>query len=155
MRFVETPRIVAASAGVSVHIGCEPMAPEEQPLPAGGPAPPAPGSLTQRRHGDFVPGDPGTALPVLDLAVLEEEARDRLPPAVADYYAGGAERETTLQEAQPACRAWRLRPRVLRGGSAVSVATSLLGADVATPVGVAPWAYQALAHPDGECGTAR
>jgi 4-hydroxymandelate oxidase len=92
---------------------------------------------------------------VLDLAVLEEAARDLLPPAVADYYAGGAEGETTLQEANPAWRAWRLRPRVLRGGGAVSVATSLLGSDVATPVGVAPWAYHALAHPDGECGTAR
>jgi 4-hydroxymandelate oxidase len=48
-----------------------------------------------------------------------------------------------------------LRPRVLRGVSTVSLTTSLLGTHVATPIGVAPWAYQAMAHPDGERGTAR
>jgi 4-hydroxymandelate oxidase len=44
---------------------------------------------------------------------------------------------------------------VLSGLSAVRLGTSLLGSDVRTPIGVAPWAFQALAHPDGERGSAR
>jgi 4-hydroxymandelate oxidase len=92
---------------------------------------------------------------VLDLAALEARARETLDEEVYDFYAGGAETETTLGEATPAWRRWRLRPRVLRGVSAVRLGTSLLGTEVGTPIGVAPWAYQAMAHPEGELGTAR
>jgi 4-hydroxymandelate oxidase len=99
-------------------------------------------------HSSTVPGQ-------LDLAALEEQARGLLPPSVADYYAGGAEGETTLAEAPASWRSWRLRPRVLRGVSAVRLATSLLGSEVRTPIGVAPWAYQAMASPEGERGSAR
>ncbi len=136
------------------------MAPQEHrrtpdPLhPAGGRA----GAQTapaQRRRGEELPDDPGTRPELLDLGALEERARELLGPEVADYYAGGAEAEVTLREATPAWRSWRLRPRVLTGVSAVRLGTTLLGSEVATPVGVAPWAYQALAHPDGERGTAR
>jgi 4-hydroxymandelate oxidase len=101
------------------------------------------------------PDDPDARPALLDLAEKEEHARERLGQEVYDYYAGGAEAETTLGEATAAWRSWRLRPRVLRGVAAVRLATSLLGTDVATPVGVAPWAYQKLAHPDGEAATAR
>jgi 4-hydroxymandelate oxidase len=92
-----------------------------------------------------LPGAPGAPSAgddpaLLDLTALEEEARGILPPAVVDYYAGGAEDETTLAEATAAWRAWRLRPRVLRGISSVRLATTVLGSEVATPVGVAPWA---------------
>ena len=97
------------------------------------------------------PDDPA----LLDLAALEEAARGLLPPGVADYYAGGAEAEITLGEATAAWRSWRLRPRVLRGISAVRLGTTLLGSEVRTPIGVAPLAYQSLAHPDGERGCAR
>jgi 4-hydroxymandelate oxidase len=110
------------------------------------------GAPAQRRHGE-VPAD--GAAERLDLAALELRARELMAPDVADYYAGGAESEVTLREATPAWRSWRLRPRVLTGVSAVRLGTTLLGADVATPVGVAPWAYQALAHPGGERATAR
>ena len=92
---------------------------------------------------------------LFDAAALEQQARDRLPADVFDYYAGGAGLETTLREAPSAWARWRLRPHVLRGVSTVDLRTTLLGSDVATPIGVAPWAYQALAHPDGERATAR
>jgi 4-hydroxymandelate oxidase len=95
------------------------------------------------------------AVDQLDLPALEEQARGLLPQAVADYYAGGAETETTLREAPLAWRSWRLRPRVLAGVQAVDVSTSLLGTEVRTPIGVAPWAYQAMAHAEGERGTAK
>jgi 4-hydroxymandelate oxidase len=116
-------------------------------------APADPPSTVPGRHTRSVPDPADPAL--LDLAALEEEAHGVLPPAVADYYAGGAEAEITLGEATAAWRSWRLRPRVLRGAPAVRLATSLLGSEVGTPVGVAPWAYQAMAHPDGERGSAR
>jgi 4-hydroxymandelate oxidase len=112
-----------------------------------------------------VPGQPrgaageetpeGHEPPYLDLRRLEEEARERLPAGVFHYYAGGSESETTMAEAPGAWRAWRLRPRVLRGVTAVRLETELLGSLVRTPIGVAPWAYQSMAHPDGELATAR
>lgn len=109
----------------------------------------------RRAPGDATPEDPGAEPPFLDLDRLEAAARDRLPADVYDYYAGGSETETTLREAPGAWRSWRLRPRVLRGVSTVALGTELLGSAVRTPVGVAPWAYQGMAHPDGELATAR
>ena len=101
------------------------------------------------------PDDPDRGPALLDLDALEQRARELLPADVFDYYAGGAGTETTLAEAPAAWRTWRLRPHVLRGVSAVQLGTTLLGTEVATPVGVAPWAYQGMAHPDGELATAR
>lgn len=49
----------------------------------------------------------------------------------------------------------RLRPHVLVDVVAVTTATSVLGAEVATPVLVAPTAFQRPAPPDGEVATAR
>src|SRR5215212_3302225 len=120
------------------------MAPEQTPSTV-------PGAPGLHARGAEAFDDPA----LLDLPALESRALGVLPPAVADYYAGGAESEITLREATPAWRAWRLRPRVLRGVAAVHLGTSLLGTEVRTPIGVAPWAYQSLAHPDGERGTAR
>jgi 4-hydroxymandelate oxidase len=114
--------------------------------------------LTQRQRSSdepALPDEPGRELPFLDLAALEAQARERLPVDVFDYYAGGSGAETTLAEAPLAWRAWRLRPRVLRAVDTVALGTSLLGTEVATPIGVAPWAYQGMAHPDGERATAR
>jgi 4-hydroxymandelate oxidase len=113
------------------------------------------GAPGQRRRSPGVPEDPGARPDFLDLDGLEAQARELLSETVADYYAGGAESETTVREATGAWRSWRLRPRVLRGVGAVDLGTTLLGTDVGTPIGVAPWAYQAMASPEGECGTAR
>jgi 4-hydroxymandelate oxidase len=130
--------------------------PAELPTPDPGTVPGRPlggtGAPAQRRRGERAPDVPPEHL---DLTALEARAREVLAPDVADYYAGGAEDEITLHEATPAWRSWRLRPRVLTGVSAVRLRTTLLGSEVATPVGVAPWAYQALAHRDGERATAR
>jgi 4-hydroxymandelate oxidase len=128
------------------------MAPDDGAPTAPGTDAPGTGPLAQRRRG----AAPSDAPPQwLDLAALEADALAVLPPDVGDYYAGGAGSETTLAEATGAWRAWRLRPHVLRGVRAVDLRTSLLGTDVTTPVAVAPWAYQAMAHPDGERATAR
>ena len=90
----------------------------------------------------------------MDLAALEEQARELLPPAVYDYFAGGSFDELTLAANVADWARLRLRPRVLRDVSAVSTATTVLGTPVAAPVLVAPTAFQRMAHPDGEAATA-
>ena len=85
----------------------------------------------------------------------EPAARDLLPPEVYDYYAGGAGDEWTLAENRRALDRWVIRPRMLTGSYPPDPSTELLGARVSFPVLVAPWAYQRMAHPDGELATAR
>ncbi len=57
-------------------------------------------------------------------------------------------------EAREAWRGYRLRPRVLTDVTHVDTSVELFGRRVATPVLVAPMAFQALAHPDAERATA-
>lgn len=85
----------------------------------------------------------------------EPVAKEKLPPDVYDYYAGGAGDERTLEENLRAFGRWVLRPRFLRGSGFPDTSTELLGTRVEFPVLVAPWAYQRRAHPDGERGTVR
>ena len=86
---------------------------------------------------------------------FEPAAREVLAPDVYDYYAGGAGDEWTLGENRRAFDRWVIRPRVLRGVYPPDPSTEILGTHVDFPVLVAPWAYQQLAHPDGELATAR
>jgi 4-hydroxymandelate oxidase len=85
---------------------------------------------------------------------LEHRAREFLPPAVYDYYAGGAGRERTLRANEKAWQHSWLAPRVLRDVSAVHTGTQLLGTALATPVCVTPTAFHRLAHPAGELASA-
>jgi 4-hydroxymandelate oxidase len=85
----------------------------------------------------------------------EPAARERLPREVYDYYAGGAGDEWTLAENRRAFGRWVLRPRFLRAADEPDPSSSVLGIPVSMPVLVAPWAYQRMAHPDGELATAR
>jgi (S)-2-hydroxy-acid oxidase len=93
-----------------------------------------------------------TPLSVADYAVLAEE---RLDPGAWAYVEGGSGDEWTLRENRAAFERWTFRPRVLCDVSDVSTATTVLGSSIASPVLVAPVAYQQLYHPDGECATAR
>lgn len=93
--------------------------------------------------GDF--GDP---------AEMERRARAELPPAVYDYFAGGAGREITLADNTAAWTRWRLWPRTLAGVGHVSTRVRIGGLDLEAPVLVAPMGYQALAHPEGEVAMA-
>lgn len=91
----------------------------------------------------------------LNLAEYEARARERLPAGARDYIFGGAGDEITLRENLAAFARLRLLPRVLVDVSRVDASTSVLGQRVATPVLLAPTAFQSLAHPDGELATAR
>jgi 4-hydroxymandelate oxidase len=92
---------------------------------------------------------------LLDLDALEDQAREALDRGVYDYVAGGADDEWTLGDNRAAWDRVRLLPRVLRDVSRVETTTTLLGTPVASPLGVAPTAFQRLVHPDGECAMAR
>jgi 4-hydroxymandelate oxidase len=91
----------------------------------------------------------------MDLGELEARARELLGPGPYDYIAGGAGQETTLAENEAAWGRLRLRPRVLRDVAKVSTTTTLLGAELPSPIGIAPSAFHRIAHPDGEAATAR
>ena len=93
--------------------------------------------------------------PPLVLGDVEALASARLPPFWAEYVAGGAGDERTLRANVEAFSAWRPRQRVLTGVGSVDTSVTLLGQDVASPVVVAPVAYQGLMHADGELGMAR
>jgi 4-hydroxymandelate oxidase len=91
----------------------------------------------------------------ISLHVLDAEARARLDPAVYDFFAGGADDEITLRSNEAAFSRIGLVPRVLRGNLNKSLELEVLGCRASMPVFIAPTAFQRLAHPEGECATAR
>jgi 4-hydroxymandelate oxidase len=93
--------------------------------------------------------------PLVDLRDLAVEAERRLDPDHWDFFAGGAGDERTLRANETAFDAYRILPRVLRGGGGRDLRTGLLGDELALPVLVAPTAFHRLAHPDGEAACAR
>jgi 4-hydroxymandelate oxidase len=99
----------------------------------------------------------GSAPLVTDLSLedMEQEARRAIGEMAYAYYAGGADDERLLEGNVAAWGRWQLHPHVLAGLAQVSTATTLLGSPVESPIVVAPTAIQGLAHPDGECATAR
>jgi len=82
-------------------------------------------------------------------------ARDRLPAEVWDYVEGGAGAERTVAANRAAFDRLRLRPRILVDCSAPDTATTVPGAALRAPLGIAPTAYHRLVHPEGEVATAR
>jgi 4-hydroxymandelate oxidase len=91
----------------------------------------------------------------LALRELEAEARQRLDPVAYDYFAGGADDEVTSRANEAAFANLGLIPRVLRGRGTPRLEVSLLGNRISMPVVIAPTAFHRLAHPEGECATAR
>ncbi len=85
----------------------------------------------------------------------EATAKQLLPQAVYDYYAGGAEDERTLRANRAAYERVGFAPRVLVDVSGVDTSTTLLGTRLAHPILVAPTAFQRLAHAGGESAAGR
>jgi 4-hydroxymandelate oxidase len=86
---------------------------------------------------------------------LRRIATERLPGPVSEYFNQGAAEGITAAAATAAWDRIRLRPRILRDVSSVSTATTVLGQELSTPVGVAPTAMHRAAHSMGEIATAR
>jgi 4-hydroxymandelate oxidase len=91
----------------------------------------------------------------INLAEYEGLARRATEPAVWDYFAGGAEDETTLRENAVAFTRFTLRPRVLAGVRNVDLSVKVLNTELASPILVAPIGLQRLACEEGELATAR
>jgi len=89
------------------------------------------------------------------LRKLQAEARELLPEAYFDYYAGGAGDEQTLAENEIAWRKLWIRPRLMVDVSGVDPSCTLLGERLAVPILLAPMAGQRLLHAEGECAAAR
>ncbi len=92
---------------------------------------------------------------IANLREFEALARARLTPAAYAYYAGGSWDELTLRDNEAAFARHRLLPRVLVDVARVDPTTSILGHDVALPIGFAPASSQALAHSEAEVIPAR
>ena len=104
------------------------------------------------------PPPAGPPLPlegIVRLADFEGPARERLHPTAWAYYAGGSWDEHSLRDTLDSWSRYRLRPRVLVDVEHVDLRTTLLGREVALPLGIAPAALHGMAHADGECATAQ
>ncbi|KAJ1932328.1 Hydroxyacid oxidase 1 [Linderina macrospora] len=96
----------------------------------------------------------GTA-PFVSLDDFEKYAHANLDRNALDYYKSGAQDMLTLRDNQHAFDRIAIRPRVLRDVSSLDTTTSILGRQISSPVCIAPTAMQRMAHPEGECATAR
>jgi pre-mycofactocin synthase len=88
------------------------------------------------------------------VAVAQRRARKRLPAPVYDALVAGSERGQTVAENELAFRELGLAPHVAGNPPVRSLATSLLGHELAIPVVISPTGVQAV-HPDGEVAVAR
>lgn len=91
---------------------------------------------------------------VFCLADYERHASQNMPASAWAYLQGGAADEHTLQANARAWQTLSLVPRVLRRTAGGHTRTELFGRAMAHPLMLAPVAYQLLAHPEGEMGSA-
>src|SRR6266446_8642595 len=89
---------------------------------------------------------------VFDYEVL---AQARMEPAAWSYYSSGSDDEVTLRANRTALERIRLRPRMLVDACTRDLRTTVLGTPIHMPLLIAPTAFHCLAHPEGECATAR
>jgi 4-hydroxymandelate oxidase len=82
-------------------------------------------------------------------------AQAHMEPAAWDYYQSGVDDEVTLRANRAAFERIRLRPRMLVDVSTCDMRTTVLDTPVSMPILIAPTSFQCLAHPEGECATAR
>jgi 4-hydroxymandelate oxidase len=92
---------------------------------------------------------------LLNVGEFLAAAAEQVEPAVWCYFEGGAEDEVTLRENVAAFGRWQLRPRMLVDVGEISLETTLLGAAVSMPLGIAPFALQRLLDPEAELATTR
>src|ERR1700752_4908773 len=91
----------------------------------------------------------------LALPDFESAAKEVLPHPVYEYVGSGAGNEITLIENEKAYDRIRVWPRVLNDVRSVDISVSLFGKVLASPILLAPAAYQGTMHPLGERATVR
>ncbi|HYK81508.1 MAG TPA: alpha-hydroxy acid oxidase [Gemmatimonadales bacterium] len=92
---------------------------------------------------------------VVSIEDLRRAAQRRLPKVVFDYVDGGADGEVTLRANCRAFEAVTFRPRHAVGAPEADLRTTVLGAELALPILLAPVGYSRLMHPAGEPAAAR
>jgi len=91
----------------------------------------------------------------LNIDEFSQQAEQRLPKTVFDYYEGGSDDEVTVQQNRNAWQRISFRPRVLVDVSRRDLSTTVQGLPVSVPILTAPCGFNALAHADGELAVAR
>lgn len=110
----------------------------------------------QRQGELYLGGMRGDRCPIpIDPDALAAAAAAVLPPENYAYCAGGAGMQRTVAANRAALDAVTIRPRLLRDVAERSLATTVLGQAMATPVLLAPIGVQSLAHADADLATAR
>ena len=89
------------------------------------------------------------------LSLLEQKAKEILPPPAYDYVAGGAGGEDTMRANREAFYRWRIVPRMLREVSHRDLSVELLAARLPAPVILGPVGVQGIIHSEAELATAR
>jgi 4-hydroxymandelate oxidase len=98
---------------------------------------------------------PAAGLPVADVTTFEPLARRRLSQMAYDYIRSGGGDEITMRANRLGFERLALSPRVLVDVSELDTSVNLFGADLESPILLAPIAYHRLFHPEGELATAR
>lgn len=80
----------------------------------------------------------------LTLKEIYLRAKENLKPQIFDYFAGGADSETTLRQNQEAMSHFNFRTRILQDVSTIDTNTTFLGIPLAIPVMIAPMASLGL-----------
>ncbi len=110
----------------------------------------------QRQQQIYTLGLTGGALSVpVSLALLEQKAKEILPPPAFDYVAGGASGEDTVRANREAFHRCRIVPRMLRDVSQRDLSVELFGVHLPAPVILGPVGVQGILHKDGELASAR
>lgn len=87
---------------------------------------------------------------ILEIADLKKLARRRVPKMFFDYADSGAFTQSTYQANEDDFKKIKLRQRVLVDMSNRSLASTMIGEDVAMPVALAPTGLTGMQHADGE-----
>lgn len=92
---------------------------------------------------------------LINVAEFEISAKQRLAKQTFDYYASGASDELTVSRNIDALKRILLVPRILRDTSSINIKTQLLNIELPFPLFIAPTAFHALSHPEGEVETVK
>jgi lactate 2-monooxygenase len=97
----------------------------------------------------------GTLGVPVPISLLEQKAKEILPPRAFDYVAGGAGGEETVRANRDAFYRWRIVPRMLRDVSQRDASIDLFGAHLPAPILLGPLGVQSILHSEAEIATGR
>lgn len=90
-----------------------------------------------------------------DPVLLEQQAGERLAPAIFAYFSKGSESGRALRRNLEVLKSIAICPRRLRDVSTIDLQTTLFDRELSSPILVAPSAMHRLLHTDGESAVAR